>query len=86
MSVSVDVEVARRDNALVLSARSVHDALSSKPWVMALRDGRAYAQPVKLGIRGNTQMEILEGVAEHDMIIPATSGVLTGQRIRPVAP
>ena len=40
MTVSVDIEVARRDDALVLPAQSVHDELSSAPWVLSVRDGR----------------------------------------------
>ncbi|MCC7272019.1 MAG: efflux RND transporter periplasmic adaptor subunit [Alphaproteobacteria bacterium] len=86
MTVSVDIEIARRAGTLVLPARSVRDALSGDPWVMGVRSGRAYRQPVRLGLRGSTRFEILEGVAEGDVAVPASSGVLTGQRIRPVLP
>ena len=86
MTVSVDIEVARRDGTLVLPLRAVHDALSSAPWVMGIHDGRAYQQPVRLGLRGNTQVEILDGVGVGDPIVPAIAGVLTGQRVRPVLP
>ena len=86
MTVSVDIEVARRDGTLVLPGRSVHDALSGKPWVMGVRGGRAYQQPVRLGLQGSAQVEVLEGLAEGDAAVPANSGVLTGQRIRPVSP
>ncbi len=86
MTVSVDTEIARRDNALVLPDRSVRDALSSTPWVMGIKNGRATRLPVRLGLRGNTQMEILEGAAEGDDVIPASSGVLIGQRVRPILP
>ena len=86
MTVSVDIEVARSDNALILPARSVHDTLSGAPWVMGVKNGRAYKQPVRVGLRGGTQIEILEGLAEGDRVLPAISGVLTGQRIRPIDP
>lgn len=86
MTVSVDIETARRDNTLVLPIRSVRDALLSQPWIMAVRNGRAARQPVKLGIRGSGNAEILEGAAEGDLAIPATAGILTGQRIRTVMP
>jgi HlyD family secretion protein len=39
-----------------------------------------------VGLRGVTDVEILDGAREGDQAIPATSGVLTGQRIRPIAP
>lgn len=86
MTVSVDIEVARRDDTLVLPARSVRDALSGDPWVMGLRKGRAYKQKIKLGLRGSTKFEIHDGLAKGALAIPSTSGVRIGQRIRPVLP
>jgi len=86
MTVSVDIEVARRSGTVVLPLRDIHDALTGSPWAMIARDGRAHKQPVRLGLRANTQVEILEGAAEGDLAVPVTAGVLTGQRIRPVLP
>jgi HlyD family secretion protein len=86
MTVSVDIQVASKDDALVLPTRSVHDILSGKPWVLGINGGRAAKRPVKTGLRGNSQVEILEGMAAGDVVIPQTSGVLTGQRVRPVLP
>jgi HlyD family secretion protein len=86
MTVSVDIESARRDGALVLPVRDVHDMLSGTPWLMVVRDGRAAKQPVTLGIHGNSNVEILGGAAEGDLAVPATANLLTGQRLRPVLP
>ena len=86
MTVSVDIEVARKSATLVLPSRSVREVLSGKPWVMGLREGRAYRQTVKLGLIGATKTEILEGLGEGASAVPSASGVLSGQRIRPVAP
>jgi len=86
MTVSVDIEVATSSNALVLPVRSVHDLLSGQPWVLGIKDGRAARRPVRLGLRGNTQLEILDGMAEGEVAIPLNSGVLTGQRVRAVLP
>jgi len=86
MTVSVDIEVAAKSDALVLPIRSVHDALSGQPWVLGLKDGRAAKRPVKLGLRGNTDVEIMEGLSAGDVAIPLNSGVVIGQRIRPVLP
>ena len=85
MTVSVDIEVARSEHALVVPGRSVHDALSDAPWVMAIRKGRAVKQPVKIGVQGNTQIEILNGIAEGDVVLPVTSNVVAGQRVRPLS-
>jgi len=86
MTVSVDIEVARRTDTLVLPARSVRDVLSGEPWIMGLRKSRAYKQKVKLGLRGATKFEILDGLAAGALTIPSTSGARIGQRIRPVLP
>lgn len=86
MTVSVDIEVAAKDGALVLPVRSVHDALSGRPWVLGVRDRRAVKRPVKLGLRGHSHIEIVEGLDQGDLAIPQSSGVLTGQRVRPVLP
>jgi HlyD family secretion protein len=86
MTVSVDIEVARKDDALTVPARSIRDALAGTPWVMGFRNHRAYRQPVELGIRGTAYFEVLKGVAQNAIVIPATSGVRIGQRLRPVSP
>jgi HlyD family secretion protein len=86
MTVSVDIEVAAKADTLELPVRSVHDTLSGQPWVLGIKDGRAAKRPVKLGLRGNSHIEILEGISENDVAIPLNSGVLTGQRIRAILP
>jgi HlyD family secretion protein len=85
MTVSVDIDVGHSDKALNLPARSVHDVLSAAPWVLAIRAGRAVKVPVHLGIQGTSQIELLDGVTESDVVIPATSDVLAGQRVRALA-
>ena len=86
MTVSVDIEVASRDNALELPVRSVHDLTSGQPWVLGITDGRAVKRPVLVGIRGNSHVEIVDGLSANDVAVPANSGVVTGQRVRPVLP
>jgi HlyD family secretion protein len=85
MTVSVDIEVARRPGTLVVPARVVHDPVSAEPWVMLVKDGRVRRQPVTLGLRAGAQIEILAGVSAGDLIVPVAAGVRAGQRIRPVA-
>jgi HlyD family secretion protein len=86
MTVSVDMEVGRRSDTLILPLRDIYDALTGSPWAMIVRDHRAHKQLVRLGLRASTQVEILEGAAQGDLAIPSTAGVRTGQRIRPVMP
>jgi len=86
MTVSVDIEVARRNGVLAVSGRSVHDALSAHPWVMVLRNSRAQRQDVTLGIVGNSQTEIKAGVQAGDQLIPAGSPIVAGSRARAITP
>ena len=84
MTVSVDIEIARRTGVLVLPGRSVHDSLSAEPWVMRIVDGHAVRQNVRLGLQGNTRIEILQGLNEGDAVIPAATTIKSGERVRPM--
>ncbi len=87
MTVSVDVEVARRSAVVVVPTETVRDASGPQPWVLAIREHRAVRQPVRLGMRGDARTEVLEGVAPGDELIPATNGLVRpGRRVRGVAP
>ena len=86
LTVSVDIDVASKQKTLVLPAQDVHDELSSAPWVLSVRDGRAYKTPVMLGLHGLNEVEIVDGLAEGAWALPIGSGVVTGQRVRPFTP
>jgi HlyD family secretion protein len=87
MTASVDIEVARKADTVYVPTETVRDANGAQPWVLAIRGFRAVRQPVKLGLRGDRRIEILDGVEAGDELIPATNGVVkAGQRVRAVAP
>jgi len=86
MTVSVDIEVARSADTIVVPARSVHDAQSKAPWVLAVSSRSAVARTVRIGLRGSDKVEILEGVAADDRLIPASADIVAGQRLRAVVP
>jgi HlyD family secretion protein len=86
MTASVDIEVARRADTVIAPTETVRDATGREPWVLAIRGWRAVRQPVKLGLRGDNRIEVLEGVEPGDALIPATNGLVkAGQRVRGVA-
>lgn len=86
MTVSVDIEVARRAEALTLSISAIRDGAGTEPWVMVLDNGRAQRRQVKLGVRGDSSVEILEGLREGDQVLPATGiAVKEGKRVRIVS-
>ena len=83
MTVSVDIEVARRAQAVVAPTQAVRDATTAQPWVLAVRNGRAERVPVKVGLRGDGRLEVLEGATPGDALIPASLGLITaGQKVR----
>lgn len=87
MTVSVDIEVARRADTIYVPTETVREANGSQPWVLAIRAFRAVRRPVKLGLRGDGRVEILDGVEAGDELIPATNALVrAGQRVRAVAP
>ena len=80
MTVSINIEVARRSKALVIPRALLHDAGSGTPWVLVEIDGRAVRRDVHLGILGEGEVEILAGLAEGDRVLPAA--VKQGARVR----
>jgi HlyD family secretion protein len=87
MTVSVDIEVARSTGAVVVPADAVRDANSAHPWVLAVDGGRAMRRAVKLGLKGDGRVEVLEGVAPGDLLVSgAQQAVKAGQRVRAIAP
>jgi HlyD family secretion protein len=86
MTVSVDVEVARRPNALLVPTGAVHDADSVAPWVLRVESGSAERRPVGLGLRSGGFAEVTSGLSEGDLVVPASSMVVAGARVRATAP
>lgn len=80
MTVSINIEVERRDTALVLPLDFVMDASGASPWVVVERDGRAERRSVRLGLRGDGAVEILVGLRETERVLPTT--VSPGERVR----
>lgn len=85
MTVSADIEIERHPNALALRADAVHDLTGPSPWVLVVRRGAARRQAVKLGLRGEGSVEVLEGLADGDLVVPTSATrVKAGSRLRAV--
>ncbi len=83
MTVSVDIETARRAATLIIASNTVEEAASDKPWVLVVRNSRAVKQFVRLGLRGDTRVEVLDGLAAGEGVVPVSKvGVKAGQRVR----
>lgn len=82
MTVSVDIEVARRRQALVAPVAAVHDADGLAPWVLRVEGRHAVRRPVRLGLRSAGLAEVVEGLAEGDVLVTAPLTLAPGARIR----
>ena len=89
MTVSVDIDVARVTNAVLVPGDALHDADTASPWVLKLDGRRVRRQAVKLGLRSSGLAEVLEGLRAGDRVTPAAGPAVVmledGTRIRPVA-
>lgn len=84
MTVSINVEVARKQDALIVQSESIRDLSTDHPWVMLAEGGRLAKQPVKLGIRGERVVEVIEGLQPGQAVVPPSAGALeVGARVRP---
>ena len=86
MTVSVDVEVARRPQALVVALAAVHAPDSAAPWALVLSQGRARRVALTLGSRSGGMVEVLSGLEEGDAVLQASVAVSDGQRVRAKPP
>lgn len=85
MTVSVEVEVARKADALTLPPDAVRDAATRAPWVMVVgADDHTARRPVTLGLHGERVVEVATGLREGERVVPSTeAAVREGQRVRP---
>jgi HlyD family secretion protein len=80
MTVSIDIEVARKDRARVIPAAAVREAEGGAT-VQRLDGGRLATVPVTLGIRGGAKVEVLSGLEAGDTVV-LTRGLKDGSRVR----
>jgi len=85
MTASVDIEIARRADAVLVPSDAVHDRDHAAPWVLVIDGRHARKRPVTLGLVGNGVCEVLHGLAAGDRVVPvATTSITDGARLRPV--
>ena len=81
MTVSVDIEVARRAQALIVPLSAVHE-VDLAPWVLRLEGPQAARRPVQIGLRSGGWAEVLGGLSEGDAVLVGSAVAKTGARVR----
>ena len=83
MTLSVEVETARRERTLVLPQAALRGpAGGDQASVLVLQDGRAQARNVRLGLRTLDAVEVLGGLKEGDTVLRGHASLQDGQRVR----
>ena len=82
MTLSVEVETARRERALAVPVQALRGEASAASAVVHIeRDGRVDARSVRLGLRTLEAAEVLEGLAEGDKVLLGDAPA-PGKRVR----
>jgi HlyD family secretion protein len=83
MTLSVEVETARRDNTLVLPQTALRaPPVGDQAEVLVVQAGRARMRKVRLGLRTLGAVEVLGGLAEGDTVLQSAAGVQPGAHVR----
>ena len=69
MTLSVEVETARRDRAVVLPLAALRPMASGQATVLVVTDSHAKVRTVQLGLRTLDAAEVLEGLAAGDAVV-----------------
>jgi HlyD family secretion protein len=84
MTVSVNIEIGRRERALLLPESALRDPKKAEPWVLVAAEGRAERRSVRIGARGDGLVEITSGLDERAAVILRSAPVEAGARVQPV--
>lgn len=83
MTVSVNVETAKRARALAIPNDALSSIKGDKAVVLMVRDGKIQRQQITLGLRGLAMSEVKSGLSEGDQVlVDAESSLEDGTRVR----
>jgi len=83
MTVSVNVETGRREQALAIPNDALTGLKGNKATVLVVRDGKVRHQQVSLGLRGLDRAEVTSGLKAGDQVLANPETTLQeGKRVR----
>jgi HlyD family secretion protein len=80
MTVSIDIGVADKADAIVVPAGAVREPQSPDPWVLVAEGGHAVRRTVQTGARTASEVEVRRGLEPGERVI-VTPGVRPGARV-----
>lgn len=80
MTVSVNIETGRREQALVLPNDALRSRDGERARVLRVRDGKVEQVDVRLGLLGTALSEVLDGLQAGDRVLAAEAE--EGRRVR----
>lgn len=79
----IDILVGEKNNVIVVPTEAIKVEKGNKPYVFILKDNIAYKREVKVGLEGEREVEILEGIDEDELVILNPSGELeSGDKVK----
>jgi len=83
MTVSVNIETGRREQALAIPNDALASAQGNQAQVLAVRDGKVQRLSVTLGLRGLAMSEVISGLNPGERVLAdSTAALADGARVR----
>lgn len=82
MTLSVEIHSAHDDHAIVVPSAAVRSSTNGHATVLTVQEGKAVSQPVAVGFKTGSTVEIRRGIQAGDLVIVNTT-VQPGARVRP---
>lgn len=82
MTVSVNVQTGRRDAALAVSNDALRAVQGDRAEVLVLRAARVHVAPVRLGLRGQSASEVIDGLQPGDRVLADAASVTLAEGAR----
>jgi HlyD family secretion protein len=83
MTVSVDIEAVRIDDAILVPLSAVHDYDIRTPWVFLIKEGVAHKQVIQVGLESQGVVQVSYGVQAGDIVVPNQyTHIRDGSRVR----
>jgi HlyD family secretion protein len=81
MTVSVNIEVAQKDQAVLVTTDAIHD-IDKAPWVQKVMNDRVVHQAIQLGLRGTVYCEALVGLKPDDIVLRDAAVLAPNKRVQ----